>query len=190
MNMGTKDVLKYLFELGQMRRVKHGGWTLVGIEQPDSIAEHSLRAAQIGYVLAVMEKYEKPEEVCSMLVFHDAHETRIGDLHKVARRYVTAEDEKAAEEQVAELGEIGERIMALWSTIEHKDPPAGIIAKDADYLETAVTAKEYLDNGYPLVQDWIDNVGSALKTESAKKLWAELKDATAHDWWKGLKKLA
>ncbi|MDQ7814985.1 MAG: HD domain-containing protein [Patescibacteria group bacterium] len=188
--MDSKNILKYFFELGQMRRVKHGGWTLVGIENPDSIAEHSLRAAQIGYVLAVMEKYEKPDEVCAMLVFHDAHETRIGDLHKLARRYVTAEDEKAADEQVGSLGEAGERIMQLWKTIEHKEPPAGVIAKDADYLETAVTAKEYLEMGHPLVQDWIDNVGNALQTESAKRLWAELKDATAHDWWKGLKKLS
>ena len=50
-----KNQINFLFELGQLKRVKHEGWRLVGVEHPESVAEHSLRAAQIGYVIAALE---------------------------------------------------------------------------------------------------------------------------------------
>jgi len=187
--METKNLIKFFFELGQQRRVSHEGWKLLGIRHPDNVAEHSLRAAQIGYALAVMEGYDKPEEVCAMLVFHDMAECRVGDLHKVAARYVEADEVRAAEEQTRELGEFGEKILGLWRQVEDKSTPAGRIAKDADYLETAVTGKEYLEQGHVYAQDWIGNVANALKTESAKKLVAELQQTDSNAWWQGLKKL-
>lgn len=188
--MDPKNIIKFIFELGQQRRVSHEGWKLLGIRHPDNVAEHSLRAAQIGYALAVMEGYDRPEEVCSMLVFHDMHETRIGDLHKVARRYVNAEDIRAAKEQLEPLGELGDKIFELWNTVEERSSPTGIIAKDADYLEMAVTGKEYLEQGHVFAQDWITNVANALKTESAKMLVEALQKTNSNEWWQGLKKLS
>ncbi len=187
--MDTKNIIKFIFELGQQRRVSHEGWKLLGIKHPDNVAEHSLRAAQIGYVLAVMEKYPNPEEVCSMLVFHDMAECRVGDLHKVAARYVEADELRAAEDQTRELGEFGEKILDLWKQVEEKTTTAGRIAKDADYLESAVSGKEYLEQGHAFAQDWINNVANAVKTESAKKLVAELQQTGSNEWWRGLKKL-
>lgn len=69
--MTSKDILNFIFELGQLKRIKHEGWRLIGVKFPESVADHCLRAAQIGYILAKMEKYENPFEVCSMVVFHD-----------------------------------------------------------------------------------------------------------------------
>lgn len=186
--METKNIIKFIFELGQQRRVSHEGWKLLGIRHPDNVAEHSLRAAQIGYALAVMEGYDNPEEVCSMLVFHDMAECRVGDLHKVAARYVEADELRAAEDQTRELGEFGEKILDLWKQVEEKSTIAGIIAKDSDYLEAAVTGKEYIEQGHNFAQDWIDAVSKALKTESAKKLIIELQLTDSNEWWQGLKK--
>ncbi len=190
MIMDTKNIAKFVFELGQLRRVSHEGWKLLGIRHPDTVAEHSLRAAQIGYILASLEGYAKPEEVCSMLVFHDMAEARVGDLHKVASRYASADETRAAQEQTAPLEEIGTSIFNLWNQVEEKSTPAGIIAKDADYLETALTGQEYLEQGHAYAQDWIDNVAKALKTESAKKLLAEIQKTNSNEWWQGLKKLS
>lgn len=57
------------------------------IKQPDTVAEHSLNAAQIGYILAKME-WADANKVATMLVWHDIAETRIGDMHKVAIWYI------------------------------------------------------------------------------------------------------
>lgn len=50
--ISLKKIITFIFELVQLRRIKHEGWRLVGIDNPESVAEHSLRAAQIGYILA------------------------------------------------------------------------------------------------------------------------------------------
>jgi len=187
--MDIKNIWKFIFELGQLRRIKHEGWRLAGIEHPESVADHSLRVAQIGYVLAVLEGHPAPCEVAAIGVFHDIEECRVGDIHRVASRYVEADKPRAAKEQLAPLGTLGDGIFKLWSQDEKQDTAAGIIAKDADYLEMAAVAKEYVEQGFASAQDWINNISKALKTESAKRLMASLQSVNSTDWWQGLKKL-
>jgi len=181
-------ITKLIFEWGMLRKIKHEGWRVAGIEHPESVAEHSLKAAQIGYVLAKMEKYPKPEEVCTMLVFHDIGECRIGDIHKVARRYVNADEERAVKEQLEGI-EFGKDIFNLWKAVDDENTTVGIIAKDADLLEQAFTAKEYIERGYEFAGDWIKNVGKRIKTKSAKELHEKLQKVHSNEWWQGLKKL-
>jgi len=187
--MENKNILNFFFELGQLRRIEHEGWRLAGIDHPESVADHTLRAAQVAYVLAHMEGYQNPAEVCAIVVFHDIGECRVGDIHKVANRYVTSDEGRAVKEQLEKLDVLGEDIYSLWKQVEHKDTKAGIIAKDADLLEQAVMGKEYLERGYTFAQDWINNVSKRLQTKSAKRLLAGLKDSHSNDWWQGLKKL-
>ena len=168
-----KKIINFLYELGMLKRIRHEGWRIIGIESPKTVAAHSLRAAQIGYLLAKLENYDNPNEVCTMLVWHDMHETRLGDIHKIANCYLQKDKEKVATNQLDELAK----------------PKAGVIAKDADLLEQTLTAKEYLERGYSGARDWINNIKQALKTETAKKLIQEIEQTTSNDWWQGLKKL-
>ena len=39
------------------------------------------------------------------------------------------------------------------------------------------------------IQNWIDNIRTVLKTDSAKKLLDEIEKTSSNDWWKGLKKI-
>lgn len=187
--MNEKNLLNLIFEFGHMRRIKHEGWRFAGVDDPESIADHSLRAAQIAYFLAKMEGYENPHEIVSMLVFHDIGECRVGDIHKVANRYVDADEEGAVADQMKTLDGEGDEVLDLWRQFENKSSKAGIIGKDADYLEQAITGKEYLEKGHTMAQDWITNIGPYLKTESAQKLFAQLQEVNSYDWWQGLKKL-
>lgn len=180
--MNNTDILNFVFELGQLRRIKHEGWRAIGIEHPESVAEHTLRAAQIGFILAKLENYPNPEQVCTMVVFHDIAEARVGDIHKLAQRYITVEEARSAQEQLENLDELGDRIFDLWNQVETRNSPAGIIAKDADLLEQAVMAKEYLEKGYVAAQRWIDNVSKVLQTDSAKQLLATLETVNSYDW--------
>jgi len=187
--MNNKNVLDFFFELGQLKRVRHEGWRFIGVDEPKSVAEHGLRAAQIAFVLAKMEKYNKPEEACAMAVFHDMAETRIGDITKIGNRYLKKDEERAVREQVEKLGETGKEILELWKQAEYKSTKAGVIAKDADLLEQAVSAKEYMEKGYKFAEDWINNISEKLiQTKSAKKLLKDLRKANSNNWWQGLKK--
>lgn len=159
------------------------------MKNPESVAEHSLRASQIGYILAKLEKYENPHEVCSMVVFQDIIECRIGDIHRVANRYLTADEDKVIKEQTKALEEIGVEIKNMWKQSEERTTTAGIIAKDADRLDMAFTAKEYMEKDYDYAEDWINNIEKSLQTKSAKSLIKNLRKSNSNKWWQGLKKL-
>ncbi len=187
--MQLKEIVTFFFEMGQLSRVKREGWRLLGVEHPESVADHSLRAAQIGWILAKLEGYADPNEVATMLVFHDIGECRVGDLHKVAARYVIADEAKAVQDQVSRLGSNGDQIFSLWHQIEEKSTQAGIIAKDADLIEMAVRACEYTALGINAAAEWFDSAALRVRTESAKRLLEVLRDVPPSTWWDGIKKI-
>jgi len=187
--MNNKDILNFIFELGQLKKIEHEGWRLAGVNHPETVSDHGLRAAQIGFILAKMEKYKNPFEICTIIVFHDIAECRTGDVHKVANRYIKRDEKRAIKDQLAKLDNIGKEIFDLWQQAENQTTIAGKIARDADLLEQAVTAKEYLEQGHLLTQDWLNNVAKSLKTKSAKDLLDSLKETKSTDWWQGLKKI-
>jgi putative hydrolase of HD superfamily len=180
----VKRLTNLIFEGLHLKNVKHEGWRLCGIPAPDSVAEHSLNAAQIGYVLAKMEGADA-NKVAAMLVWHDLAETRVGDHHKIAARYITGkrEIEGAVMKDQLEGIDFGADIADLFAQYEDRSTLEGTIAKDADYLEQAFQGKVYVETGYHVAQKWIENVGKALRTESAKKLWKEMTESHSTDWW-------
>jgi putative hydrolase of HD superfamily len=189
--MSFKKITNFIFELGHLRKLKTTGWALTGVTTPPSIAEHTLRAGQIGYILAKLEN-ANPEKVVVMLIMHDNAEARTGDQNKVSAKYFDKkEGEKLAfREQIAGLGEdIEKKLLKNFNEFENRNTKEGIIAKDADWLEMAFQAKEYIDLGYKSAQDWINNIEKAVETDSAKKIIQELKSTKFTDWWKNLKKM-
>jgi len=180
---------RFFYELGMLQRVQREGWKLLGVTHPESVAEHSLRSAQIAYVLAILEDHPSPETVCSMLVFHDIGECRIGDVQKVANRYIQSDERRAVSDQLEPLKDIGTRIFRLWDEIESQDSKKGIIAKDADLLELALTACEYKKQGFTAADDWLEKTRKRLNTSSAKKLLESFIETDPISWWDGLKQL-
>ncbi len=189
--MNIKKIVNFIFEINQLKRQRHAGAQFAGVKNPDTVAEHALRASQIGYILAVMEE-ANPEKVVSMLIIHDNGEARIGDQTKVGARYFS--NKKAEQDAFFEQSDnLGDKIAKKWKELfleyENRTSLEGVIAKDADWLEQAFQAKEYVELGYQGMQDWIDNVEKALETESAKKILEEMKNSSFTDWWQGIKKM-
>ncbi len=185
------NVAKYLYEIGQMKRVKRSGWWMAGIVDPESIAEHSYRTAIIGYVLASLQEDADPMKTTMMCLFHDTGEARINDLHRVSKRYlhVGNGEERAIEEQVERLPKsAAENILSLFQEYEESASLEGQLARDADLLECIFQAREYQVQGYVDVQDWIDNCYAGLKTDVAKNLAAACLHVEPKEWWQGLKR--
>jgi putative hydrolases of HD superfamily len=183
------NIASYLYELGQLKRVKRSGWWIAGIKDPESVAEHSFRAAVIAYLLAHLEDVDA-EKAAVMALFHDAAESRINDLHRISRRYLNGKnlDRKVARDQTERLpSELAARINSLFSGIEEGTSPEAKVARDADILECLVQAREYEALGYRDVGDWIRNAKGALQTGSAKRIAEECVKTEPSAWWQGLK---
>ncbi len=114
------DIAKFLYEMGQLKRVKRSGWWIAGVKDPESVAEHSFRTAAIAYILAQLEGANL-ERVVSMALMHDMGEARTNDAHRIVRRYVDWEsvDRKAVEDQSKRLPDkIAEEVRSMISEFE------------------------------------------------------------------------
>lgn len=191
--MEKDKIIKYLSEILMLKRLKHEGVKLAGIEVPDSLADHITISTQIAYLLGEMEGADSSKCVL-MNLFHDNEECRLGDLNKVNARYINIKEaEKSArEDHFSNLPEnMAKKVLPLLEEKEKRDTKEGIIAQDADWLEVAIQAKIYTEIGYDGCKNWIENVEKALETESAKEILKEIKENPdfLNYWWQGLKKM-
>ena len=184
-----KDIVKFLYEMGQLKRVKRSGWWIAGVKDPESVAEHTFRTAAIAYLLARLEGADSGKAAV-MALFHDLPETRTNDAHRIVRRYADWRnvDKKAISEQSKRLpDEVANQVISLFEEFEKEISAEAKVVRDADLLECIVQAREYQALGYQDVADWIRNAQAALKTESAKKIAAECVKTEPKEWWQGLK---
>ena len=177
--------VNFFAEAGLLKRVKRSGWWVVGIENPESVAEHCFRCAVMGYYIAHCEGVN-PYHVLTMTLFNDIHESRINDLHKMGHYYI---DFKAAEkrvftDQILKLDQkISRELQGMRRDYDEQMTKEAIVARDADILECLLQAKEYMDNGYPAAKNFFQRAPSCLKTKTAQRIWQQIKKWDSHDWW-------
>ena len=178
-----QEIIDFIFELAQLRQEARHGWQRI-FENPESVAEHTQRAAVLGFLLAHREGFHNPNLIATMILFHDMHETRTGDADIVQRLYIKMDEQRAASEQLENMGDAGKVILKMWEEVELAESSAGCIAKDAEILEMAFTARELVVRGNKDAQTWIVGLKPRLKTKSGKELLALINHADPAEWWK------
>jgi len=185
------DISKFIFEAGTLKRIHRAWLKAEGVSNPESVAEHSHRNTIVGYILARMEGADA-DKVIKMCMFHDVPEVRIGDLDKIAQRYINKDEAElqALEDQVSNLPEdMKNEITSLVREMSERKTREAIIARDADILELLFQAKEYADIGHTGCLYWIERNSALLKTESARKLLEKLVKMNSTEWYKGLENI-
>lgn len=163
---------------------------MVGIKDPESVADHSFRCAIIGYYMAHLEKVD-PFKVMAMTLFNDIHEARINDLHKMGHYYIDFKEaeKKVFNDQVACLDtEVKKEMSTLRKEYDTQRSKASIVARDADILECLLQAKEYFDNGHLKARKFFKTAPDHLKTKSAKKFWKQIRKWDSGKWWEDVVK--
>lgn len=180
-SIDLKEIVKRLYEWGSLKTIPRSGWLYIGMKNPETVAEHALRAAQVGYILAKLEHYPEPEKVATALVFHEIGETRTGDLTLLGKKYLPKKNEiMSVKDQIEKLFP---EIVEWVSDLEEKKGDFGKILKDADLLENALTAKEYIEQGYKKAEQWLKNIKKRLQTKSGKKLFEIIISTDPYFWW-------
>lgn len=181
----NKSIVEFILEAGALKRVPRSGWSLLGIDNPESVADHSFRCAVIGYVIAHMENVSV-YRVLLMTLFNDIHEARITDLHKMAQRYIEAEvaEDASFEDQIGPLpAEIQSEMSDIRGDYRAQESPESIVARDCDILECLIQAKEYVEHGHKGAALFMTKAPKHLKTGSAKSLWELAESMDVHEWW-------
>ncbi|MEV7545866.1 HD domain-containing protein [Streptomyces sp. NPDC089915] len=176
-------VAHFLYEAGTLKNARRTGWWMAGVNNPESVAEHSWRTALIASVIAKLEGAD-PARAAFLAVWHDTQETRTGDVNHLGKKYSTPADPVAVTaDQTAGMPELlAETIQDLVTEYEAKDTAESICARDADKLECMLQGIEYKAQGYANAQRWIDNSRSRLTTETAQRLADELLGQDTLGW--------
>ena len=182
-NHPLTGVAAFLFEAGHLKQIPRAGWLLLGISQPETVAEHSFRVGLIGITLAAMEGAD-PGRTAALCLMHDVHETRIGDVPSVGRAYVTtAVPEAVTAHQTAGMPDnLAKTFQDLTAEYEATETLESRVAHDADKIETLIQAAEYETQGYAAAP-WRDTSIQALRTESAKQLAQAIVTSDPRGWW-------
>jgi putative hydrolase of HD superfamily len=179
----SESLASFGYELGLLKRVRRSGWWHAGVRDPESVGEHSLRAAQLAALIAA-EEGASPERAAFLALWHDTQETRTGDLPLTANDYlrkpqprqITADQTAALPERSREL------VRAAVDEYETRESPEALCAKDADKLEMLLQALEYRDIGVRPVDEWIESARQGLKTETARKVAAAAMTLSPLSW--------
>lgn len=178
-------IARWFYEMGYLKRAPRTGWFLAGVENPESVAEHSFRAALIAYSLAVQEGAD-PYRTATLALFHDTGETRTGDIPSVGRAYLKAADElEVVADQVADLPPaLAQSIRNLIDEYEARAAQEALLAKDADMLECLCQAREYMAKGYSEAEQWAVSSAEAVRSPSARRLAEAILAVEPGEWWR------
>ncbi|MFI6371211.1 HD family hydrolase [Streptomyces sp. NPDC050546] len=177
------QVARFLYEAGTLKHSKRTGWWMAGVRDPESVAEHSWRTSLIASVIAKLEGAD-PARAAFLAVWHDAQETRTGDVNHLAKKYAgEADPQDVTTDQVKGMPEVlAITVRELIGEYEARETPEAICARDADKLECMLQGIEYKAQGYELAQRWIDNSRNRLTTKTANELADQLLEMDPLDW--------
>ena len=166
------DEVDLIFQLGNLKNTKRSGWLTIGITDCESVAEHSFRCAVVAYIIAREEGLGPGDARRAMMaaLMHDAHESRMGDLHRLAKRYAKPDDALAMKETLG-------RFLPEFTV---NDKRIMEIVKDADLLEMFFQAKEYSDEGNSYAKLWL--APKKLKTAGAKRIYLKMIKRDSRRW--------
>lgn len=159
------------YELGVLKRMRRAGWWHAGVRDPESVAEHSMRVAQLAALIAAEEGAD-PARASFLALWHDTQETRTGDLPHTVSGYITKPDPRAiTADQTADLPpKSRQAVRDAVEEYEAKESAEARCASDADKLEMLLQAVEYRDTGVRRVDGWIASARKNLKTDTARRV--------------------
>ncbi len=170
------QLLEFLHLAGRLKQTARAGWTLRGIERPESVADHTFRVCLMAMVLAPGADPPVDRARClSMALVHDLAESLVGDITPYDG---VAPEEKRRREHDAliRLSALAgaPEILELWAEYDRAETAEARFVKELDKLETVLQAAEYeADGNTELAEFW--RMGErALASPQARALLAAL----------------
>lgn len=169
--------MEFLRAVGRLKGLPRTGWLEAGVEDPESVAEHSYRVTILAMVLADLQELDA-EKTMRMALLHDMAEGEMGDLTPEQKRrrglVYSREEEEAIGHILSPLPEnLAERYRIFWR--EHLEGTSREVetVAQADKLEMLLQALEYEEAGIDssrLDRFWRTKVEGGPASELAKAL--------------------
>ena len=171
-------ISEFFFQIAELKKLPRSGWKIkVGLENSESVAEHSYMMSVMSMVLSDMKSLDS-EKVLKMTILHDWAESKIGDFMPDQIGY----DKKSELENYA-MTEILESLPQIiqndyqntWNEFLSRDTPESRLVHELDKLEMALQAKIYEKNVDPeKVKPFIISAVEQVNDPDLKKILVDI----------------
>jgi len=173
-------IIKIASKAGELKQVLRTGWVLKGVENAESVADHTWRMSLLIMLLAP-ENLDKLK-LLEMNTVHDLGEIGVGDTKwEIGRRVVGSQEAKRRDE-LKVMGEIfkgydnQDKYLKLLKEFNDHQTPEAKFMKQLDKLDMALQALEYEQAGYP--SEWFgefwENAEKYLEGQELEPYFREL----------------
>jgi len=177
-----EELIEFSKIVGKLKKVERTGWvTNVGIENPESVADHTFRSAILAMVFSDIKNLDT-EKAMRMALIHDLSEALIGDWDSFAKKKLGVEklrqkEEESMEKIFAFLPEnLKEKYISVWKEFQEQKTEEAKLVKQLEKVEMVIQALEYEEEGYDKkrLEKFFDDVRPILKDEELKNLFVIL----------------
>ncbi len=149
----------------ELKRVPRKGWkSKVGIEHPESVADHTYGTALMAMVFSDVRHLDT-EKILKMALLHDLAESVTGDFmpEEISKENKKTAEDDAIKEILAKLPEdIAVKYSDIWDEYMQASTKESVLLHDIDKFEMAIQAVKYSSEGF-------SNEKLGLFIDSAKK---------------------
>jgi putative hydrolase of HD superfamily len=147
-----------------LHELKRTGWVERGVENPESVKEHTESLVALAYELSELLTEEEKNGLVEMLEVHDWPEAIHGDEvilelnpdDRKALKEAKFENEKNALKTICSDLPNGDEIMDLWLRFETSDDPASVFGRELDKYQAVEKALEFEeDQGIKLFDEFL-----------------------------------
>ena len=136
----------FFFQIAGLKKLPRSGWKIkVGLENSESVAEHSYMMSVMAMVLSDLKNLDSTK-VIKMSILHDWAESKIGDFMPDEIGYdKKSELEKYAMIEILESlpQQLQSDYQKIWDEFLVRDTPEARLVHELDKLEMALQAKIY-----------------------------------------------
>lgn len=166
-------ILDFFIQIGKLKTISRKGPVLIGIKNPETIAEHTFRVAIMAWILGEEKKVNfKIERILKMALIHDISEVYVGDItpydgilpkskkdwpelfdkwprfSKTEKRRRSLEKQKREKESLGKLtanlpGDLRDELKGLWLDYRRGSTKEARFVKQVNRMETLLQALEY-----------------------------------------------
>ncbi len=139
-------ISEFFFQIAELKKLPRSGWKIkVGLENSESVAEHSYMMSVMSMVLSDMKSLDS-EKVLKMSILHDWAESKIGDFmpEQIGQDKKSELETYAMSEILESLPEkIQNNYQELWNEFLLRETQESKLVYELDKLEMALQAKIY-----------------------------------------------
>ncbi len=149
-------------DLLNLKRTPRSGWFRVGVNRPESVADHSFATGLLAWRIA-RERGLDAERVLLMALLHDFHEARLGDIPSPAKAALPAGVLVEAEGRIRreQWGTHAPEVVALLEEFEGGESEEARLVRAVDTLELFLQARRYRRAGFTDADEFLSALRGA-----------------------------